>query len=53
MSEESKKVEQPEQEKTSELTENDLEQVSGGGINDPFGGVDVGLGKKPNKSSAV
>ena len=54
MSEQSKKVEQSEQEaKTAELIEQDLDNVAGGGINDPIVGVSVGIGKKPNGSKGT
>lgn len=32
--------------KASELSEKDLDQVAGGGANQPINGVGVGLGKK-------
>jgi hypothetical protein len=34
--------------KPAEVSEQDLDNVAGGGANDPIGDVDIGLGKKPN-----
>jgi len=52
MSEQSKKVEQTEQEaKASELMEQDLDKVAGGSANKPINNAGIGLGKKPNQSA--
>jgi hypothetical protein len=54
MSEETKKAEQIEQEaKSTELSEQDLDNVAGGGANDGIVGVGVGLGKHQHLSAAV
>ena len=46
MSEETKKVEQIEQE-ADEVQEQNLDSIAGGGPGDGIGGVEVGLRKKP------
>ena len=53
MSKESKKIEQTEQEvKASELSEQDLDQVAGGGVND-VKGIDIIVKKNPTTVSAA
>ena len=59
MSEESKKIEKIEKEakqdvkevKPTEVSEQDLDDVAGGGASDPILDIGVGLGKKPNPSA--
>ena len=47
MSEEAKKIEKMEQEvKPAELSEQELDNVAGGGANKPIGNAGVGLGHK-------
>jgi hypothetical protein len=54
MSEESKKVERIEPEaKKSELSEQELDTVAGGGANQPISGVGIGLGKHTHTKSCA